>query len=260
MTETAIEKVARQLWKAWEDHKTVSKTSLRDSIGTVLEGYAVQDAIARISELHCVGWKVGATSRAAQELLSLPGPLSGRLFAPYRYDSPAVIDAKSSGLRALEPEIAFRMGRDLPPRDEPYDARDITGAIAWAHPALELPKSRWNDWRTLGAPAFIADNSAAGFLVLGAEVEDWRDIDLSALEARLVINGEPVETGAGANVMDGPVSVVAWLANHLIDRGLSLHAGDLITTGTCTPIGFAKPGDEVIADFGRFGQAVARFE
>ena len=260
LSEAAVGRLAQKLWDAWQDHKVLAKSDIPKSLTTVEDGYAVQDGLTRVSGLHSIGWKVGATNKAAQDLLALPGPLSGRIFAPFRYDSPAVIGAKTSILRALEPEIALRMGRSLPPRDQPYTLDEVSGAIAWAQPALEIPDSRWAAWQSVGAPAFIADNASAGFLVLGPDVEDWREYDLAALPARLIINGQTVETGKGGNVMDGPLSVVVWLANHLTARNLSLHAGDLITTGTCTPIGFAKPGDEVIADFGAFGQATARFE
>lgn len=260
LSQETITRVAQMVWDAWQNHKVLPRPDAALWPTTVTDGYAIQDALARISGLHRVGWKIGATNRAAQEQLSLPGPLSGRLFAPFRHDSPAVINSGTAVLRALEPEIAFRLGRDLPARDRPYEPANITEAIAWAQPALEIPDSRWRDWESVGAPAFIADNAAAGFIVLGPEVEDWRDIDLAAVEAHLVINGETAETGAGANVMDGPLSVLTWLANHLIDRDMHLKAGDLVTTGTCTPIRFAAPGDEVIADFGSFGRAVARFE
>jgi len=260
LSQQTVDSIAEKIWAAWQAHQMLPRPNKTMWPSTIADGYAIQDALARITGLHRIGWKIGATNRAAQEQLALTGPLAGRLFAPFRYDSPAVIDSGTSALRALEPEIAFRMGRDLPRRDKDYAPADVTGAVAWAQPALEIPDSRWRDWDSLGAPAFIADNAAAGFLVLGKENEDWRDIDLGALEARLVINGETVELGRGANVMDGPLNVLAWLANHLIDRDMHLCAGDLVTTGTCTPIRFASPGDEVVADFGPFGQASARFE
>lgn len=260
LSQEAIERVAQMVWDAWQAHVTLPRPDTALWPNTVADGYAIQDALARISGLHSIGWKIGATNPSAQEHLSLSGPLSGRLFAPFRHDSPAVIDSHTALLRALEPEIAFRMGRDLPKRDRPYDATDVTEAIAWAQPALEIPDSRWRDWHTLGAPAFIADNAAAGFLVLGPEVETWRDYDLAKLEAKLVVNGETVETGSGANVMGNPLNVVAWLANHLIDRNTHLRTGDLVTTGTCTRIRHASPGDDVVADFGDFGQASACFD
>ena len=55
--------------------------------------------------------------------------------------------------------------------------------------------------------------------------------------------------------MGHPLNALAWLANHLNARGEALERGDLVTTGTCSPIRFAEPGDVVIADFGAFGRA-----
>lgn len=260
LTPEATERLAQMTWNAWQNHEQLPRPDKTIWPNTIADGYAVQDALARISGLHAIGWKVGATSDTARRALSLAEPVSGRLFGPFRHDSPAIIDARTATLRAVEPEVAFRMGRDLPEREDPYSTADVTDAIAWAQPALEIPDTRWQDWENLGAPGFVADDAAAGFLVLGAEVEDWRDLDFAALPATLVINRETVEIGRGANVMGSPLNVIAWLANHLAQRGTHLRAGDLVTTGTCTPIGFAAPGDAVTADFGVFGQATAQFE
>jgi 2-keto-4-pentenoate hydratase len=224
LSQEAIERLARMIWDAWQAHVTLPRPDAALWPNTVADGYAIQDALARISGLHSIGWKIGATNQSAQEHLSLSGPLSGRLFAPFRHDSPAMIDSHTALLRALEPEIAFRMGRDLPKRARPYNAADVTEAIAWAQPALEIPDSR------------------------------------DAIVAKLVINGETVETGRGADVMGGPLNVVAWLANHLIDRNTHLKTGDLVSTGTCTRIRHAARGDDVVADFGDFGQASTHFD
>ncbi|MDP6517071.1 MAG: fumarylacetoacetate hydrolase family protein [Alphaproteobacteria bacterium] len=259
MTPDAIEEAARLLWEAWREHRRLAPLTGELRPQTVADGYAVQDAVIHRSGLAHVGWKIGATNPVVQAQLGLPGPLSGRLLAPFRHDSPAVLDATDFAMRALEPEIAFRLAGDLPARARAYDRAEVAAAVGTVHPALEIPESRWRDWAGAGAPAFIADNAAAGWFVLGPAAHDGLARDLAALEARLVVNGRVVETGDGAQVMGHPLEALTWLANHLSGRGPGLGGGALVTTGTCTPIATAARGDSVVADFGDFGQAAARF-
>ena len=47
--------------------------------------------------------------------------------------------------------------------------------------------------------------------------------------------------------------------NQLSGQGLTLKAGEIVTTGTCaTPLPIA-PGDEMVADFGVLGRVSVRF-
>jgi 2-keto-4-pentenoate hydratase len=52
---------------------------------------------------------------------------------------------------------------------------------------------------------------------------------------------------------------LVWLANTLCEQGKQLKSGDLVSTGVCTDIYLAKPGDHIIADFGTLGTAEVSF-
>ena len=41
-------------------------------------------------------------------------------------------------MRGIEAEVAFRLGRDLPPRAAPYTRAEVMAALATAHPAIEV--------------------------------------------------------------------------------------------------------------------------
>ncbi|MBT4394563.1 MAG: 2-keto-4-pentenoate hydratase, partial [Acidiferrobacteraceae bacterium] len=43
--------------------------------------------------------------------------------------------------------------------------------------------------------------------------------------------------------------VVAWLANHLNSMGITLMAGEVITTGVMTDIYDSAPGEELLAEY-----------
>ncbi len=256
----AIEQAGARLWQAWCEHSQLDRPTTDDAkVVTIGDGYAIQDALVKASGHRIVGWKIGATNRAAQQMLGLPGPVSGRLLEPFCYVSPAQIPSADFAMRALEPEIAFRMAVDLPSRDPAYTNEEVAHAVALAYPALEIPDTRLRAWDRAGAPTFIADNSVAGRFVLGNAVPNWRSMDLKKIAVKLIVNDDIVATGTGRDVLGDPLNALAWLANHLSRRGTCLRAGDLVTTGTCTPIGFADPGAVVIADFGPFGSSQVKF-
>ena len=162
-------------------------------------------------------------------------------------------------MRVAEAEFAFRMDQDLPPRSDPYTAGDVLAAVATLHPAIEIPDSRYEDFTIVGAPQLIADNACAHLFVLGpAAPKDWRDVDLIEHRVLGAVVGEAAREGIGANVLGDPRIALTWLANELSSHGLTLRAGEVVTTGTClVPLPIAV-GAHVVMDFGRFGVVSAR--
>ena len=70
-------------------------------------------------------------------------------------------------MRVAEPEFAFRMRVDLPPRATPYPVQEVLDAVDTLHPAIEF---RIRASRISSAPAkpqIIADNACAHQFVLG---------------------------------------------------------------------------------------------
>ena len=151
------------------------------------------------------------------------------------------------------------MNADLPPREDVYARDEVMAAVENLHPAIEIPDSRYENWRDAGMPQLAADNAIAALLVLGPPAADWRELDLSRHAVTVNVNGEAVDEGSGANVLGDPRNVLVWLANELSARGLGLQAGQVITTGSAANVIQVKPGDVVLADFGDLGVAQASF-
>ncbi len=184
----------------------------------------------------------------------MDGPLAGRLLREKAFDSGAALPFGTNHMRVAEAEFAFRMGHDLPPRVAPYRVGEVLGAVSTLHPAIEIPDSRYDDFTIVGAPQLIADNACAHLFVLGpAAPPAWRDADLVAHAVTGAIAGKLTREGRGANVLGDPRVALAWLANELSTLGITLAAGQVVTTGTClVPLPIVA-GDEIAADFGRFG-------
>jgi 2-keto-4-pentenoate hydratase len=221
-------------------------------IKTLEEAYHVQDLMLKALG-EAGGWKVGAPSPDATPLYA-PMPMEG--FA----SSGARISKHRRRMRGVEVEIAFLMGKDLPPRSTPYSREELVDAIAGCHPAIELLESALIDPDAAERLTAIADLQSNGGFIHGAPVEGWQDSSFGAESAQInvdgfvrVINGK---NAAGADLL----RLVLWLANHAQKRSGGLLAGQWITTGSWTGKILADSGSIVLARFPHFGEVSVRFD
>lgn len=224
------------------------------------EGYAVQAHLMARTAAPLYGWKIAATSVAGQRHINVDGPLAGRILAEKVFREDDVIPLDKSLMKLAEIEFAFRMARDLPPRAEAYGVDEVMDAVAALHPSIELPDTRYADCCAVGAAQLIADNACGDRFILGAaSPEGWRGADLAALEVEAEVVGKSHHPGVGRNVLGDPRVALAWLVNELSGLGITLHAGEVVTTGTCVVPIPVVAGDEVRATFGPWGTVSARF-
>lgn len=256
----AAQSAAELLLKARGDHRKLAYLPEDCTPRSVDDGMAIQNALAALWGLDVAGWKIGAASEAAMEMLGADAPFPGRVFAPYLLESPANVAAGALHKCAVECEFAFRLGRDLGPRDGDYTMEDIRDAVAMAYPAIELINDYWVNGLELGIAHIIADNGSNGALVLGSPIEDWRDRDLAAQSATLSIDGAEAATGTGAAILGHPLNTLVWLANDLTQRGITMREGEVITTGTMTGMTPCEPGATAVGDYGDLGSVRVTFE
>jgi 2-keto-4-pentenoate hydratase len=244
---------AGELYRARVEHRTV--VSLPDGAvpTTVDDGYLAQAAWAEHADWPVAGWKIGCTSLAAQEMLSVAHPIGGRVFAPFLHGAPATLPSSDFTAPLVEGEFAFTLDTDLPARDRPYERADVETAIGSVHPAIEIVDTRFADFVRAGAPNLIADCSANGALILGQATTEWRDIDLAAAAVSMRIDAVTVGSGTGADVYGHPLDALTWLVELLSQAGVGLEAGQLVTTGTCTGAVRLPPGSTAVADHGPLG-------
>lgn len=224
------------------------------------EGYAIQAAIQAYSATELFGWKIAATSEAGQRHINVDGPMAGRILSETLIPDGGTAPMTGNEMRVAEPEFAFRMGRDLPQRSQPYTVQEVLDAADTLHPAIEIPDSRFADFVGAGAAQIIADNACAHLFVLGAPAAaDWRTLDLVEEKPVITIRGQKF-VGHGKNVLGDPRVALTWLANELRDLGVRLTAGQVVTTGTCHPPLPVQSGDFVEADFHSLGKVSVGFK
>ena len=223
------------------------------------EGYAIQAAIEQTSSRELFGWKIAATSEAGQKHINVDGPMAGRILAETVIPDGGTASMTGNEMRVGEPEFAFRMAMDLAPRSQPYSVQEALDAVATLHPAIEIPDSRFSDFISAGAAQIIADNACAHLFVLGpATNANWRARDL--VEEKPIISlSDKQFIGHGKNVLGDPRVALAWLANELSRLGVTLRAGQIVTTGTCHPPLPIQAGDQFAVDFGVLGKVSMGF-
>jgi 2-keto-4-pentenoate hydratase len=208
------------------------------------DAYRIQDAvIARLGEA-VGGWKIGVASETAPAFCA---PILAHMIRP----SPAAYRAEELRLIGIEGELALRLGRDLPPRDKPYDRTEVIEG-ATLHPAVEIVDSRFPDPRLLERPVMLADNYGNGGLVYGAAVPDWPARDLAATQMTITADGRPF-ADSSAGVKRDPVAALVEFANLMRSRG-GAKAGSIVTTGSWTGLEFTRHGARIVADFGPLGR------
>jgi 2-keto-4-pentenoate hydratase len=172
---------------------------------TLEEAYFIQNLM--LQALGAAGgWKVGAPTPNATPLCA---PMPRNNFAA----SGDRIAKQFRRMRGVEGEIAFLLGKDLPPRLTPYSREELVNAIASCHPAMELLESALLDPDKADRLTGIADLQSNGGFVHGAPVPDWQDFDFEDETGQMNVDGfvrvANGKNSAGADLL----RLVLWLAN-----------------------------------------------
>jgi len=132
----------------------------------------------------------------------------------------------------IEPEIAFVLARDLGPRRDPYDEREVVAAIGEVHLVLELLGNRYDDPASVPFPEMLADGANNEGLIVGPVLEQALACPLEGFTVRVEgIGGFHLERD-GRHPDGHPLRPLVWLANFIRERGERLRAGQIVTTGS----------------------------
>ena len=265
MHTNASHQAAETIWTHWQNNTRLDALSPALRPTTRQEGYAVQAMLPTVASRTVLGWKIAATSAVGQAHINVSGPMAGRILSGQVLQDGDEVPSLGNWMRVAEPEIAFVMQSDLSPRKVAYSLEEVMQAVGALHPSLEIPNSRYTVFTAVGEAQLAADNACAHQFILGSKApESWRALDLSkhAVHAQVTASNGAVwkREGTGAAVLGDPRIALTWLVNELTSQGISLHAGQFVTTGTCmTPLEL-NSGDTVDADFGVLGRVGLRFK
>jgi len=254
LTPEQVSELAHALHKAEHTLEPIPPLTEQYPDIDIADAYAIQlEGIRERTQAHggeIVGWKVGLTSKAMQQMLGVDQPDFGHLLENMRVDEGTDIDCAEMIWPRVEPEIAFQLKADL--RGPGVTADDVIAATEYLIPALEVIDSRVKDWKIKLCDT-IADNASCGRFVLGRTRTAPGSFDVTLIGMNYFVDGNMVATASSAAVLGNPAEAVAWLANTLAPYGHYLKAGQVVMPGSLVAAVDAEPGGTIRADFDHIG-------
>lgn len=261
LTAEQVHELAHALHRAEHDLSPIGPLTERHPDMDMSDAYAVQlEGIRERMQAHggsIVGWKVGLTSKAMQQMLGVDQPDFGHLLDDMRLDEGTDIDCSTLIWPRVEPEVAFQLKADL--RGPGVTADQVLAATEYLIPALEVIDSRIKDWKIKLCDT-IADNASCGRFVLGRKRTAPTGFDVRLIGMNYYVNHDLVATATAAAVIGNPAEAVAWLANTLAPYGHYLQAGQVVMPGSLVAAVDAKPGGRIRADFDHIGSVELRLK
>ncbi len=194
---------------------------------------AIQAAVTAQLQDTIAAWKCGTPALGRVVVAPIHGRTLHHAGSEPDHHKPCPVRA-GQGQARVEPELAFVLGHDLPPRDEPYTPAEVDAAIAQAHMALELIDSRYADRGSVSFEENLADGLVNQGLLLGPAVPlaDARGASMLRITVRHAASGELIVKHDGRHPDAAPCAPLYWLANHLRAEGIGLKAGQAVITGS----------------------------
>lgn len=134
-----IEAASRTLRDHWRAGTKLAALETSQRPRDRKEAYAIQAALENHSVGNLFGWKIAATSAAGQKHINVDDPMAGRILSETVLPDGGTASMAGNEMQVAEPEFAFRMATDLPPRSSPYSVQQTLDAVATLHPAIEIP-------------------------------------------------------------------------------------------------------------------------
>jgi 2-oxopent-4-enoate/cis-2-oxohex-4-enoate hydratase len=259
MEKSRIERYGDELYQALQGRTPVDPLTDREPDITIADAYQIQQRMVqrRVDAGETVvGKKIGVTSKVVMQMLKVDQPDFGQMTSGMVFSEGEAIRADSMIAPKAEAEVAFVLKSDL--MGPGVTAADVLRATDFVVPCFEIVDSRIRDWK-IRIQDTVADNASCGVLVLGGVRKSPRQLDLALAGMVLEKNGDVVSTSAGVAVQGSPVNAVVWLANTLGRLGIGLKAGEIILSGSQSPLVPVKAGDCFHCSVGGLGGTSVRF-
>lgn len=244
MDEETIERLATIIDEAAQRAEPVPMLTSRAPEMSLRDAYTIQRRSMERRQQRgesIIGMKMGLTSKAKMEQMGVHNPIYGHLTDAMRLGDGGEIDPDDYCHPRVEPELAFVMGKSISGSVSP---REALSAVDQVCAAIEIIDSRYQDFEFTLIDV-VADNASSTGFVLGATTAPSQQLKLANLGMVMSINGEVVQTGSSAAILEHPARSLAALIEMLADRDEGLEAGQVVLAGGATEAVHVEPGDRV---------------
>lgn len=256
----AFEKEMDMLVKAMEDRVPMGPISdlvpgglSLDDAHALCEGN-IQRRLAAGEKL--AGFKVGFTNIPVRDKMGLPDSTYGYLLDTMVLDNGGELRMDELIAPKIECEICFKLGQAL--EGKGLTIEQVLAATEGVSASFEICDARIKDWKC-PYPDFFADNGFSARVILMGTWHPVSEVDLLGETVVLTQDGKVLAEGKGEMAMGHPANALVWLAGKLADRGKGLKAGQIVMTGTLTPILPIEQGSTYVASFSTLGEVRKKF-
>jgi 2-keto-4-pentenoate hydratase len=246
MSPEAIADAAQVLATARRAGTTIDRLPEALRPATPQDALAIQRRVTALLGVAVGGWKCSVPN-AARPIVAAP------IHAPDITSTSPCAMPVHNGIARIEPEVAFVVGRDLPPRAHPYTDDEIRAAIREARLVLELVNARYADSAAVTYPELLADDVANHGLFLGPAIGNGSDPALASFMVRVESDTGVILEREGRHPDRHPLLPFLWLANFLATHEGGLRAGQIVTTGSYVGLVEVPSGRPLTIRFGGFG-------
>lgn len=150
----------------------------------------------------------------------------------YHQSTTCPLYPSTKGLARVEPELAFEIARDLPPRSTPYTEAEIDEALGYTRLALEFIKSRYHTPSEATHFDALADGLVNQGLWLGPVLNPQEGLETSCFELSVDIQDGDTLQKSAIHPNGFPKAGLYWLVNFLSAQGIGLTQGQYVITGS----------------------------
>ena len=239
-----ISEIAARLHSAQRQQQPTVQFSTQETL-LLADAYLVQHQLidARIKEGEkLVGIKMGFTSEAKMAQMGVSEMIIGQLTDAMECPKGGSIKRSIFIHPRVEPEIAFRLSKDI---TQPIRLNEVLDYVDGVAAALEIIDSRYENFK-FSLEDVVADNCSSAAFVLGVFQEP--KAVLTDLDMELIINGNSVEKGSSNDILGNPWKSLVAASELAFKYGLALKAGQVVLAGAATSAHFINENDEIAAD------------
>lgn len=214
------------------------------------QAYAMQKMLidkrlARGEELS--GLKLGFTSKAKMQQMGVHELIWGRLTNAMVVVNNGELDFSKYIHPRAEPEIAFRLSKDLADMNISKPLECISGVAV----AIEIIDSRYKNFK-FKLEDVVADNCSSAAYVLG----EWKEPETSVQNLAITMkqNNDVVQMGNSDAILGNPVESLLTGLRLAKEYRVPLKNGMVILAGAATPAVYFEQGDRIVVTAENLGQ------
>jgi 2-oxo-3-hexenedioate decarboxylase len=196
---------------------------------------------------NLIGFKMGFTSEAKMQQMGVHDMIFGRLTSNMLLNNGGSIKFNEYIHPRAEPEICFRIARDI---DRELGMDEIKSYVLGFAVAIEIIDSRYENFK-FSLEDVVADNCSSAAFVIGK----WHTVKtpMENVPINLIINGNVAETGNTADILGDPWKALCAATRLAAEYNEPIMGGTYVMAGAASAAAFIHAGDAIESELKDLG-------